>query len=227
MNHPLIVKIRDGCSRPKHANSVIVTDFVANGSLADHLPDAENGDLCELSGSTRIVQILAGIVLAMCFIHSRGVIHGDLTPDNILLDLDWNVRICDFGQSISVDHPKPSREVSQNRNQVWPSAASRYLAPECYSGVTVPESDVFSFGMILYELIVGHPIFPKRMTLHQVGRALVVDDWHPTIPDSVLPVAAELIRDCLAVDCRARPSFIGILQQLKIQTDGWREFGEN
>jgi hypothetical protein len=41
------------------------------------------------------------------------------------------------------------------------------------------------------------------------------DDWHPDIPDDVNPAAATLIRDCLAVDYRVRPSFIEILRRLK------------
>jgi serine/threonine protein kinase len=215
MNHPLIAKIRDSCSGPKHQNSVIVTDFVANGSLTHHLPDQQNCDLYRLTGSTRIVRIIVGIVLAMRFIHSRGIVHGDLTPDNILLDLDWNVRICDFGQSIFLDQPKHCSHIDSNNKPYWPSAPTRYLAPECYNEITVPESDIFSFGMILYELIVGRPVFPKSMTAVKVVMQLMQDDWCPDIPDTVVQVTAELIRDCLALDYRDRPSFDDILERLK------------
>jgi serine/threonine protein kinase len=82
-----------------------VTEFAGNGSLANHLSPAEY----PLSGANRITRIIVGIALAMRFLHSRGFIHFDLKPDNILLDWDWNVRIADFGQSISLNnHEIPS-----------------------------------------------------------------------------------------------------------------------
>jgi serine/threonine protein kinase len=69
--------------------------------------------------------------------------------------------------------------------------------------------------MILYELIIGKPVFPKRMTVSQMALALIIEKWCPTIPDNVISATADLIRDCLAIHHRARPSFIGILHQLK------------
>jgi serine/threonine protein kinase len=215
VNHPLVVRIRGPLSSAAHCNEAVVTEFVENGSLADHLPDAENDDLYRLSGSTRIVRIIAGIVLAMRFLHSQNVIHRDLTPENILVDWNWNVRICNFGHSISPDHPEPPLPIDQSTTQSWSTLNCRYLSPECYSDITVPEGDVFSFGLILYELIVGHPGFPKGVSPYSVIMMLGVDDWCPDIPDDVNSEAADLIRDCLAVEYRARPSFMSILHRLK------------
>jgi serine/threonine-protein kinase len=215
LNHPLVVRIRIPLSGSTNGHQAVVTEFVENGSLADHLPDSENGDLCRLSGSTRIVRIIAGIVLAMRFLHSQCVTHCNLTPDNILLDWNWNVRICDFGHSISPDKPKPPPPSDPGGAAPPPFVSSRYSAPEIYDGIIVMESDVFSFGMILYELIVGHPIFPKSMSVYHVARGLVQEDWHPDIPDDVIPEAADLIRDCVATKYRDRPSFITILHRLQ------------
>jgi serine/threonine protein kinase len=50
MNHPLVVRINERCSEANNQHQTVVTDFVANGSLADHLLDAETGDLCQLRG---------------------------------------------------------------------------------------------------------------------------------------------------------------------------------
>jgi serine/threonine protein kinase len=69
--------------------------------------------------------------------------------------------------------------------------------------------------MVLYELIIGRPVFPKGETLLRVVRALSTDDWKPDIPRSVVPEAAELIRDCLAIKYEDRPSFTDILKRLK------------
>jgi serine/threonine protein kinase len=185
LNHPLVVRIRESMSGAVNRNEAVVTEFVENGSLADHLPDSENGDLCRLSGSTKIVRIITGIVLAMRFVHSQNVIHRDLTPDNILLDLDWNVRICDFGYSISPDHPQPLLPIDPQETESWRTLNWRYLSPECYRGIVVSEGDVFSFGLILYELIIGRSVFPKGVGAYRVIIMLSEEDWGPDIPDDV------------------------------------------
>jgi serine/threonine protein kinase len=72
------------------------------------------------------VRIIVGIVLAMSYVHSQKVIHRDLTPENIMLDWKWNVRIADFGRSTSPDKPWIS-SISDDSGQVWPSGDSHYL----------------------------------------------------------------------------------------------------
>jgi serine/threonine protein kinase len=160
------------------------------------------------------VKIIVGIVLAMRYVHSQEVIHRDLTPENILLDWDWNIRIADFGRSTSPEKPWIS-SIPDDSAQVWPSGNSHYLAPECYDSVITPENDVFSFGLILYELIVGKPAIPKTMDPHKVGKMLVMEDWKPDIPNFVLPQTKELILDCLLKDYRYRLLFSDIFDRMK------------
>jgi serine/threonine protein kinase len=145
-------------------------------------------------------------------IHSRGIVHRDLTPDNILLDWDWNVRIADFGQCSSPDEP-PIERFAYDKNIT--SFDSCYLAPECGENKIVPENDVFSFGLILYELIVGEAVFPRSMTLVAIMSALAKGNWELRIPDCVLPKTRKLICDCLALKYRKRPSFSEILGRLE------------
>jgi serine/threonine protein kinase len=166
------------------------------------------------------MRIIAGIVLALRFLHSQNVVHRDLTPENILIDFDWNVRICDFGCSVSPVYPQPVLPMDRIQSQLWRTIDCRYGAPECCRNMIVPASetpqaDVFSFGSILYELIIGRPIFPKDVRPYTVVAILGMDDWRPSIPHDTIPEAAQLIRDCLAINYRDRPSFIDILHRLK------------
>jgi TPR repeat protein/serine/threonine protein kinase len=203
LNHPLIVKWHS-LGGMNHS-SAIATEFAGNGSLADHLPGSGNCDLCPLQGQTRTATILVGICIAMQFIHSSEIIHGNLTPDNILLDWDWQVRIAGFGHSvlqgesaIPEGNPDP-----------------HYLAPEHYKSIIVPENDVFSFGLILYELIVGRPVFPKDMTAGKIMEEVLAEEWKPDISESLFPETIELISDCLQTEYRRRPSVEEIFDRME------------
>jgi serine/threonine protein kinase len=203
LNHPLIVK-------PHFVNrtdgkSAIVTEFVGNGSLADHLPGSPNCDLCTLQGPTRTVRILAGICVAMCFIHSRGIIHTNLTPENILLDWNWKAMISGFGHSVSQGEPYSSDTFRD----------PHYLAPEQYRNQIIPESDVFSFGLILYELIVGRAVFPRDLAAGGIMGEVLAEGWKPDIPESLFPETRELISDCLQIEFQWRPSFDEIFDRME------------
>jgi serine/threonine-protein kinase len=165
VKHPLIVELLGHISDTSDHNSVIVTGFAGNGSLASHHPSSK----CPLSGPNRITRIIIGIALAMRYLHSRNIIHCALTPDNILLDWDWNFRIADFGHNISPDNPNPPSMVQFDADIKWPFGDFRYLAPECYELQYFQESDVFSFGIILYELLTGQSAFSKELTPYQIA----------------------------------------------------------
>jgi serine/threonine protein kinase len=168
-----VLQLREPISETSDKNLAIVTEFVGNGSLADHLSPAE----CPLRGENRIAKVIVGIALAMRFVHSCGVIHRNLSPHNILLDWNWKVRISDFGHSIPDSNPSKRQE----------SFSSPYFAPECYSNKFSRASDVFSFGLILFELLSGQPAFSKDMTPLQIMCAVVVNDERPEIPKFVIP----------------------------------------
>jgi serine/threonine protein kinase len=103
LKHPLVLRIVDRLDN----KSMIMTEFAGNGSLASHLPSEGCANQSRLIGANRIARVIIGIALAMRFVHSRRVIHRDFRPGNILLDFDWNVRIADFGHSISPNQPNP------------------------------------------------------------------------------------------------------------------------
>jgi non-specific serine/threonine protein kinase len=105
LKHSLVLEFRECRSGPANCNPAIVTEDARNGSLANHLPSAEGALQGQLRGETRAARIIVGIVLAMRYLHSRNVVHRDLRPDNILLDWDWNVGLCDFGHSLSPGEP--------------------------------------------------------------------------------------------------------------------------
>jgi TPR repeat protein len=206
LKHPLVIELR---ARIPGATPSIVTEFAGNGSLAGFFKADAQG---ALRRPNRIAKVIAGIALAMRFVHSRGVIHRDLNPDNILLDWDWTVRIADFGRSSSLDAPPLIRS---DELRHWPVVDSRHLAPECYDDTFRCASDVFAFGLILFEILIGRPVFPERLDPLQITFMVAIEGAQPEIPDSVRPPARALIEDCWEADPGDRPTFEEIVGRLE------------
>jgi serine/threonine protein kinase len=214
LKHPLVLGYRGHLLGAFDQCATITTEIVGRRSLASHLPSANGAAMYQLRGETRIARIIVDIVLAMRYIHSHGIIHRALTPDNDLLDWEWNVRIRDFGQNMPSYESNIPLLTDLNSHQNLPSGNLRYVALECYDNKYGWESDVFSFGLILYELVVGSPAFSKDLSPLAVVQLLVVDNVRPDSSEFVLPSIRTLIRECWQRRPCHRPSFNEILDWL-------------
>jgi serine/threonine protein kinase len=141
MNHLLVVRYFTELNH----NPAITTEFAVNGSLRNHLSDDNNPDFSLLKHATQIAKIIAGIALVMRNVHSKSVISRNLTPENILLDWDWNVLIANFGCSTLTGKSCISPFIDPDGIAL---GDAYYLAPECYDNTDRPANDVFSFGFI-------------------------------------------------------------------------------
>jgi serine/threonine protein kinase len=209
LKHPLILELRRDLD-----GSAIATEFAGNGSLAHFPPFAECSDQHRrrFRRPNRIAKIAVGIALAMRFLHSRDVTHRDLKPANILLDWDWTVRIADLGHSTAYDIPPIER---LDDFSFWPTTDWRYLAPECFDNCYRRASDVFSFGVILFELLAGQPAAPANRTRAQMACRVAVRMIRPEIPEFVSQAARKLIHECWAGHPDDRPSFEEIVESLE------------
>jgi serine/threonine protein kinase len=203
LNHPCVLRIC-GWAFPDGSHSAqIQTEYAANGSLKRLLSDLKMGMTHCFWNPTGRALLICGIVLGMRYIHWSGIIHGDLKPGNILIDEHGRPLIGDFGAS---------RLECDEATQTGKCGTLYYSAPELFEeGVTATaKSDVFSFGLVLYEMLVGSPVFSVSDSPFEVIERLQ-NGKLPVIPSKCGSLMQDLIPRCWSKDPNERPSFGDIL----------------
>ena len=146
IQHVNLVPFRGFCAEGKER--LLVFDYMPNGSLDSHLFHRIDN---VLDWSTRY-RIVLGIARGLVYLHEKCrecIIHCDIKPENILLDAEFNPKVADFGLAKLL-----GREFSHVLTSMRGTVG--YLAPEWISGLAItPKADVYSFGMMLLEIISG------------------------------------------------------------------------
>ncbi|GFP94131.1 probable LRR receptor-like serine/threonine-protein kinase at4g36180 [Phtheirospermum japonicum] len=133
-------------SRPD--TRLLVYDYMPNGNLATLLQEASHQDGHVLNWPMRHL-IALGIARGLAFLHTASMVHGDVKPQNVLFDADFETHLSDFG----LDKLTASAEASTSATSV---GTIGYVAPEAtLTHEMTRESDVYSFGIVLLELLTG------------------------------------------------------------------------
>jgi serine/threonine protein kinase len=205
--HPCVVELL-GYSFPSPPfPAQIGRRFYARGTLRELMDARESKRRPDWCRSNQVAVIVIGLVLGMRFIHSRRIVHGNLRPENIFLDSDGHPRIGGFGHCAMGDNASP---VDVERT----TEASRYLAPEVRDGGKMTEAaDVYSFTVIMYELIAKRPVFDRSVAFEEFEE-MVKSGTRPEIPDKLNPTVKSLISSGWSPDPGCRSSFDEILTEL-------------
>jgi eukaryotic-like serine/threonine-protein kinase len=192
LSHPNIVPVFDWGE--DDGTYFIVMELIEGTSLADVLRGSRT-----LTAS-RSTQIVAQVAFALAYAHRQGVVHRDVKPGNILITADGQVKVTDFGiaQAVAVeDHLAEAGSVM---------GTATYFSPEQAEGVAVDgRSDVYSLGVVLYEMVVGRPPFigdsPVEVSSQHVrGSVPPPSEFSSTVPHDL----EAIIMEALAKDPNAR-----------------------
>ncbi|XP_037494555.1 receptor-like cytoplasmic kinase 176 [Jatropha curcas] len=146
--HPNLVKLIGYCLEDDHR--LLVYEFVPNGSLENRLLGRDS-HIQPLSWNLRM-KIALGAAKCLAFLHDKAdVIHRDFRSSNILLDSDYNAKLCDLG--LAKDGPIGKSHVT---TRVMGGYGQGYAAPEYIrAGHISKKSDIYSFGVVLLEMLSG------------------------------------------------------------------------
>jgi Protein kinase domain len=199
LTHPSIAAIHD---LQKHEGCVfIVMELVAGETLREEI---RRGPLPAEVALRRAREIATGLARA----HSSGIVHRDLKPENVMVTPDGHTKILDFGLARAVPDELPP---SGDGTVTGVAGTPDYMAPEQAAGRPCDaRADIFSFGVVVYEMLTGKRPFARRKRLPAATAAEGGDgDWRVVEPlKSAAPEASRELIDvvdrCLALDRSAR-----------------------
>lgn len=202
LNHPNIITIYEiGESEGTH---YIATEFIDGKTLDKYAQDT-------LLNFNEVLEITTQIASALQTAHSANIIHRDIKPENVMIRQDGLAKILDFGiAKLSVT--ATANVSSEGMTAIKPQSATmpgtiigtaNYMSPEQAKGKEVDaRSDIFSFGVVLYEMLTGHLPFEGETALEMIG-AILKDEPKPIdqdVPDEISAV----INKCLTKERNER-----------------------
>lgn len=185
--HPNVVRLHEvAASKTK---IYMVLELVNGGELLDRIQAASEGKLPEQEARRLFQQLVDGV----SYCHEKGVCHRDLKLENVLVDRKGNIKISDFGLSALPQH-------LGNDGLLHTTCGSpNYIAPEVLQnrGYDGSLSDIWSCGVILYVMLVGHLPFDDRNIVVLYQKIFKGDTQ---IPEWLSPGARNLLRRILEPD---------------------------
>ncbi|MGH9391323.1 MAG: tetratricopeptide repeat protein, partial [Vicinamibacteria bacterium] len=190
IEHPNIARLLDGGST-EDGLPYIVMEYV------DGTPIDAYCDTHRLTIEERL-RLFQSVCAAVHFAHQNLVVHRDLKPANVLVTSESVPKLLDFGiaKLLNPEFGAAALEPTRTNSRMM---TPEYASPEQVRGETVTTaSDVYSLGVLLYELLTGHrPYRVRNRPLHEVERAICEDE--PTPPSAVVGLVEELPGDAPAI----------------------------
>jgi hypothetical protein len=204
----------------------IAMEYLSEQTLADMLRDAPRDPSDPWAVQERAVRIGEQILLGLVALHEAGWIHRDLTPNNILADPSFHLRLTDFGLAIPIDGGDRLTTRGGTPGTV------QYMSPEqLREEHLTPATDLYSFGVILHELFTGHRVHDKttRVAAWEAISRTPPDLDRPDVPEKFRGLLADLLRLTKRPDSatevlgRFQSAANAVLARLRFERDkdGW------
>jgi len=144
--------------------------------------------------------------------HEKGILHRDLKPANVSLTRDRRVKVLDFGLAKIMDAAEPAESTltALHTGAGVVLGTPAYMSPEQARGETLGrQSDIWSFGVVFYELLTGRSPFARPTTAETLAQVLGAQPDLTLLPKQTPPAVVRLLSRCLERDSRRRLQHIG------------------
>ncbi|KAI4317000.1 hypothetical protein L6164_024915 [Bauhinia variegata] len=199
IQHKNIVQFVGACTKPP--NLCIVTEYMSGGSMYDLLHKQKAGLTLP-----SLLRVAIDVSEGMNYLHQNDILHRDLKAANLLMDEKGVVKLADFGVA---------RMQDQSGIMTAETGTYRWMAPEVIEHKPYDhKADVFSFGIVLWELLTGKLPYEHLSPL-QAAVGVIQKGLRPKIPRHTHSELVELLRQCWRQDPSLRPEFAEILEFLQ------------
>ncbi|KAE8674781.1 ACT-like protein tyrosine kinase family protein isoform 2 [Hibiscus syriacus] len=190
IRHNNVVQFIGACTSPP--SLCIVTEFMSGGSIYDLLHKQKSGFKLPF-----LLKVAIEVSKGMSYLHQSSIMHRDLKAANLLMDANGVVKVADFGVA----------RVAQPGVMTAETGTYRWMAPEVIEHKPYDhKADVFSFGVVLWELLTGKLPY-ENLTPLQAAVGVVQKGLRPVIPKHTHPKFVELLERCWQQDPSLRPEF--------------------
>ncbi|MFL6215128.1 MAG: protein kinase domain-containing protein [Blastocatellia bacterium] len=190
LNHPNVITIFE--VGEADAIHFIATEFIEGETLRQRMKR-------QPVGVSEALAIAVQIASALDVAHQAGIVHRDIKPENLMLRPDSIIKVLDFGLAKLAEQPGVSADASALWNSTDPGTVmgtASYMSPEQARGLKVDaRTDLFSLGVVLYEMVSGHTPF-QGATTSDVIAAILTQEPLPLAND--LSPAPEMLRRIVA-----------------------------
>ncbi len=204
LNHPNIVTIHDIGEIPTEIGGLhyIVTEYVGGETLRQRLTGATQNRLSVVEA----LDIAAQVAAALDAAHEAGIVHRDIKPENVMVRPDGIVKVLDFGLAKLTEPARPvagaqAAAATMSTGAGLVMGTPQYISPEQARGENVDaRTDLFSLGVMLYEMVAGRPAFAGTTPGELI--AAILRDEPPPLAEFVANAPPELERIIRTAICK-------------------------
>ncbi|XP_063952254.1 interleukin-1 receptor-associated kinase 4-like [Lytechinus pictus] len=219
LRHPNLVILYGYCFEPPHL--CLVYELIRGGSLRDRLACKDGTPTRKPLSWPKRLDIAWGSACGLRYLHDKGFIHRDIKSANILLDTNLIPKICDFGL-VRDKSGKQKGEASYFVTS-FTIGSTFYMAPEANFGEYSKKTDIYSFGLVLLEILTGLPVYDETHIMTTVDDIMdrhndvvfLIDKHAEMWNERSAQVMYDLSSQCTEHKSRKRPDIEEVVQRLE------------